>query len=99
MNAFYKAYNLKSNLNIINICSGIPISIKNVLKKIEKVFNKKFVVKLIDKNKDKIQNYCIYGNLSNARKKLNWHPEYSLNRGLDEIKKIILNSVKFKNKI
>lgn len=94
VSAFVKAYSLNLNLGIFNICSGYPLSIKSIIKKIEKIFKKKFLVysDVIKKNKN--QNKIIYGENNKAKKKLNWSPRYSIDKGLLEIKKKYLSSEK-----
>lgn len=86
VSAFYKAYSSKINFGIFNICSGIPLSIKLIIKKIKKIFKINFVVSLIDNKKNKKQNKVIYGDFTKAKKELNWFPRYSINQGLLEIK-------------
>ena len=87
VSAFYKAYHSKINLGIFNICSGVPLSIKSIIKKIKKIFKINFTIHLIDNKKNKKQNKVIYGDFAKAKKELNWFPRYSINQGLYEIKK------------
>jgi nucleoside-diphosphate-sugar epimerase len=92
--AFYKAYNSKINLGIFNICSGIPLSIKYIVKEIEKTFKKKFIISFVVDKKSKIQNKIIYGDFKRAKEELNWFPSYTITKGLSEIKKNYFSFIK-----
>jgi nucleoside-diphosphate-sugar epimerase len=94
VSAFVKAYSLNLNLGIFNICSGSPLSIKSIVKKIEKIFKKKFIVHSDVIKKSKNQNKIVYGENNKAKKKLNWSPRYSIDKGLLEIKKKYFSSEK-----
>ena len=80
---FLTLENKKAIGNVINIASGNPIKIKEIIEK---------VVCLVGKGKPYFgavdyrpnESMSLYANISKAKKILNWQPEYKLQKGLHE---------------
>ena len=73
------------NFKILNIGSGKSKKIKDLLKIIldEMNINKKNIkIKYLEKNKNNSQ---YYANISEAKKFLNWRPEYSFKQGINDL--------------
>ena len=74
--------NKKSNGHILNICSGNPIKIKSIIKKISKTIKKgKPVFGQVKLRPDEPLN--LYSKYSKAKKILNWKPKINLSEGLN----------------
>ena len=80
--------NTKSHGEVINIASGNPIYIKNVVNTIvDKIgLGKPNFGKIRYRN---LENMKLYANISKAKKFLNWRPVISLDKGLE----LIINSI------
>lgn len=66
--------------SVINICSGNGISLNELVKYIEKIFNIKTVIEYI--NKESLESGCWIGNNNFAFNTLRWKPETSFADGL-----------------
>ena len=68
--------------HIINIGSGVPTKILDIAYSVEKLMNKKNLVKLgqIPYRNNEIMNYCV--NIDKAKKTLHWKPRITLDAGL-----------------
>ena len=86
MDAILKLYIKKTNGEIINIGMGKPISIKKVVKLINKMIKKGKPE--FGKLKYKQTNKKLYPEILKAKKKLKWIPRVDLNLGLK-------NTIKF----
>ena len=85
---------LKSNENvyeIINLGSGNPITLVQMVEILEKTLNKKAII-----NKMKMQSGDVdatYADISKARKLLNYEPKYSFEEGIEEFVKWYLGDI------
>ncbi len=76
---------IKIGSNIFELGSGKSTSILKIIKKIEKIKNKKILLfKPLKDSKNKIQK----ANLKLAKKKFNWKPKFSIDKGLNKTLKI-----------
>jgi nucleoside-diphosphate-sugar epimerase len=68
----------------INIASGNPIRLKDVIYKIADKLNKRDLIQLGALSVPKDDPSLLVANVSRLTDELNWHPEYDLDRGLEE---------------
>ena len=82
--SFQTLQNKKSNGEIINIGSGVPIRIIDLVNKIKKKINKgKHKISKLEKNKN--LNMDVVADISKAKKILKWRPKIDLESGLNKI--------------
>ena len=82
VNAVFKALITKNILGeLINISSGIPISVKDVVNKISYII-KSGKPQFGKINFRKGENMMLYADINKAKKLLNWKPKISLEQGL-----------------
>ncbi len=87
-NAFLKVVkseNLVNNVNIFNICTGVPSSAENIVSIIEKIgkidINIRTDKKLLRNDEMNVE----FGSNGKAKKMLNWNPKVSLYMGIERI--------------
>ena len=69
---------------IINVASGIPISIKDLIKNVQSIIKKgRPIFGGIKYRKE--ESMELYANISKAKTILNWTPEYDFNHSLEEV--------------
>lgn len=78
-----KALNKPSKFEIINLGNSHPISLKQLIQTIEKVTNKKAVIKLCPIQKGDVER--TYADISKANEYLKWQPKTSTDEGLQQM--------------
>ena len=88
VNAVFKAL-IKKNIlgEVINISSGLPVSIKDVVNKISYI-SKSGKPQFGKINYRKGENMMLYADIDKAKKLLNWKPKISLEQGLHKTIKV-----------
>ena len=71
---------------IINLCSNKTISMEDILKKIEKIINKKIIINQEEERirPEKSEVFLLQGNNEKAKRLLGWEPKTGLEEGLKE---------------
>ncbi len=84
-NALIKALNNKDAYGeVINVASGIPISIREVTETVKEIIGKgKPIFGGLDYRKG--ESMELYSNIEKAKKILNWKPKYELKSSLKEV--------------
>ena len=76
---------------VINIASGVPISIKEVIENVQKIVGKgKPIIGGLDYREG--ESMELYADINKARKILNWEPKYTFHDSLKEVIKWYLNN-------
>ena len=76
--------NSKAYGEVINIASGIPISIKDVIKHVHEIIGKgKPIIGSLDYRKG--ENMELYADIKKAKKVLNWAPKYEFRKSLEKV--------------
>jgi UDP-glucuronate 4-epimerase len=78
--AVNKAISKEINYEIINIGNSDPISLKALLKTIEKILGKKAIIKVKESHKSSVEK--TYASVKKAKRILGWAPSTSLEEGL-----------------
>ena len=68
----------------VNIASGIPVSLKEIVYKIAEKLNGRDLVRLGDLPVSPKEPDLLLGNVSRLSKEVGWQPKYDLNHGLDK---------------
>ena len=83
--------NKKAYGEVINIASGIPISIKDVITKVQVIIGKgKPIFGALNYRKGESMN--LYADIDKAKKILNWEPRYELDNSLKKVINWYLNN-------
>lgn len=80
VNANIKAIKTKIKGKVFNIGSGEKINVNDVIKKLEKIIQKKAKIKYIEKQKGDVEN--TFADITSAKKLLNYAPINNLDEGL-----------------
>lgn len=80
---FLKVIKKKQN-GIFEVGSGKSITIKNLSKKINKIFNKKNTLVFVNPKKS-VENFYSKSNIKNTKKIFNWSPSVQLTNGLKKL--------------
>ena len=83
--------NNKAYGEVINIASGVPISIKEVIENVQKIVGKgKPIIGGLDYREG--ESMELYADINKARKILNWEPKYKLYTSLQQVIRWYLNN-------
>lgn len=78
----------ETNFEIINIGNNQPIELRELIKKLEKVLDKKAVINRLPPQKGDVE--TTFANISKARKLLSYNPQTSFSEGLEKFRNWII---------
>lgn len=81
----------QTNCEILNIGSGVSSRNMDVVKLVEKIFDKKFEIELVNSNQDNPSS--VVADIAKAKERLNWDINFDLQRGLETIKKQMVGAL------
>lgn len=84
ISAFIKVGNYDTNFDILNIGSGISISVKEIVSKIVEIYKKDVSIQYTEeRRKNEIMD--TYADIKRAKEKLDWYPKVDIDTGLTKV--------------